>query len=133
MLLPAEFVDQYEALFLSVWRAPGVSGGVRVGDPEAEVPTAVKWRVSSGQTETRGTASTKGRGSISKGLGVADTRAAVTKEWVDRKLRKLARDLKTRMADEDAPVRRCTGPKCRKLAEDNWNWCPFCGAPTEQV
>lgn len=75
----------------------------------------------------------KGRGSISKGLGVKDTRAAATKEWADRKLRKIARELRERMTDDGSMgIRRCTGPNCRRIAEDSWNWCPFCGAATEQ-
>lgn len=131
LLLPGDFLDQYESLFLRVWGAPGMSGGVRVGDPESEVPTAVKWRTKSSQTETRGTASTKGRGSTAKGLGVKDVRAAATKEWADRKLRKLAREIRDRMTDEGTLIRRCTGSRCRRLAEDTWNYCPACGSATE--
>jgi RNA polymerase-binding transcription factor DksA len=132
LLLPTDFLDQYEELWLRTWGAPGMSGGVRIGDPDAEVPVATKWRASTSETETRGTASVKGRGSTSKGLGVRDVRAAATKEWVDRKLRKLARELRDRMTDEGRTIRRCTGSKCRRLAEDTWNWCPTCGAPTEE-
>lgn len=133
LLLPGEFLDLYEELWLRMWRAPGASGGVNVGDENAEVPVAVKWRVNTTEQETRGTASPKGRGSTSKGLGVKDVRAQATKEWVDRKLRKIARELRDRLTDDGTVgVRRCTGPRCRKLAEDTWNWCPFCGAPTEQ-
>ena len=130
LLLPGEFVDQYEQLFLEVWKAPGVAGGIRVGDENAESPEALKWRTSTSQVETRGTASPKGSGSLSKGLGVKNTRAEATKYWADRKLRKLAREIKARLADEDSPLRRCTGARCRRLAEDTWNYCPNCGAPT---
>lgn len=131
LLLPSEFLDRYEELWLQVWGAPGMAGGVRIGDPDAEVPQATKWRASTNETETRGTASTKGRGSTSKGLGVKNIRAQATKEWADRKLRKIARELRDRMSDDGTTIRRCTGPRCRKLAEDTWNWCPFCGAATE--
>jgi hypothetical protein len=133
LLLPEQFLTEYEMLWHQVWRAPGLSGGVRIGDESAEVPRAVRWRVSSGQTETRSTASTKGRGSISKGLGIRDTRAEATKQWADRQLRKVARGIRDRLSDETAPMRRCTGARCRKLSEDTWNYCPFCGSPTEQV
>jgi hypothetical protein len=137
LLLPADFLDQYEALFLEAWKAPGMGevGGVR-RDPDAAVAPGkgVKWRVTSGQTETRGGATGKGGGGPASGLSPRNLRAQGTKEWVDRKLRKLARDIRTRMSDDEGPgVRRCTGPRCRKLAEDTWNWCPFCGAPTEDV
>ena len=132
LLLPEQFVTSYEELFLGVWKAPGLSGGVRIGDAEAESPQALKWRTSTSQTETRGTASPKGSGSTVKGLGIKNTRAEATKDWADRKLRKLAREIRARMADEDAPLRRCTGRKCRRLAEDTWNYCPNCGAPTQE-
>lgn len=132
LLLPQAFLDEYEALYLSVWSNPGMSG-LRIGDADAESPVANKWRTSSGQVETRGTASPKGSGSTSKGLGVKDSRAEATKDWADRRLRKLAREIRDRMSDDaGSTVRRCTGPKCRRLAEDTWNWCPSCGAPTEE-
>lgn len=131
LLLPGDFVDQYESLFLEVWKAPGIAGGVRVGDENAEAPTVTKWRTGSGQVETRGMASSKGRGSTAKGLGVKNVRAAATKQWADRKLRKLAREIRARMSDEDAAMRRCTGARCRRLAEDTWNYCPQCGSPTQ--
>lgn len=131
LMLPEAFLTAYEVLFLETWQKVG--GGVVIGDVDAENPTATKWRVSTNQTETRGTASTKGRGSISKGLGIKSTRAQVTKEWADRKLRKLAREITMRMTDQDdEAVRRCAG-KCRRLAENTWLYCPNCGAPTEEV
>lgn len=133
LLLPAEFVDQYESLYLRVWGAPGMSGGVRIGDPDAEVPVALKHRTSTSQTETRGTASPKGRGSTAKGLGVKDTRAVATKDWADRQLRKITREIKARMTDNgDDPTRRCSGARCRRIADTTWNYCPACGAPTQE-
>lgn len=133
LMLPGDFLDGYEELFLRVWGSTGLTA-VRGGDPDGVVaPKATQWRTSSSQAETRGAASPKGRGSTSKGLGVRDLRASATKEWADRKLRKLARDMRLRLSDEESRVRRCTGRQCRKLAEDTWNWCPFCGAATEDV
>lgn len=129
LLLPGDFLEQYEQLWLSVWP---IGGGVRVGDVDAESPAALKWRTSTSQVETRGTASTKGRGSTAKGIGPRSTRAMATKDWADRKLRKLAREIRNRMEDKDSPLRRCVGPKCRRLAEDTWNYCPNCGSPTAE-
>lgn len=130
LLLPSSFLTAYEVLYLETWQK--ASGSISYGDETAENPTATKWRVSTNQTETRGTASTKGRGSIAKGLGIKSTRAQMTKEWADRKLRKLAREIEMRMSDQEGKVRRCAG-KCRRLAEDTWLYCPNCGAPTEEV
>lgn len=130
LLLPGQFLDEYEALYLATWP---IGSGVRIGDADAESPVATKWRTSSGQVETRGTASPKGSGSTSKGLGPKDSRAEATKDWADRRLRKLAREIRDRMSDDaGVGVRRCTGTKCRRLAESEWNWCPSCGSPTEE-
>lgn len=129
LLLPEQFLTAYEVLFLEAWQKVG--GGVRIGDPDAEVPVALKWRTSSSQVETRGTASPKGSGSISKGLGVKSTKAAATKEWADRQLRKIAREINARMSDDTSPVRRCAGGRCRRIAESTWNYCPACGSPTQ--
>lgn len=134
LLLPSEFLDAYEQVFLAAWGGPGVSGP-RPADPESAASPArpTRWRTSSGQTETRGAASTKGRARGGGGVSVRDIRAQATKEWADRKLRKLARDVRTRLQDEAGGIRRCTGSRCRRLAEDTWNYCPNCGAPTEDV
>lgn len=130
LLLPGDFLDQYEHLYMAVWP---IGSGVRIGDVDAESPVATKWRVRTSETETRGTASPKGHGSTSKGIGVRDVRAAATKDWADRRLRKLAREIKARMTDDGSVgMRRCTGPRCRRLAEDTWNYCPACGSSTEE-
>lgn len=129
LLLPEQFLTAYEVLYLETWQK--ASGSVVVGDPNAEKPVAVKWRTSSGQTETRGGASKKGHGSVSKGLGIKSVRAAATKEWADRRLRAMAREITQRMGDEDTPIRRCSGARCRKLAEARWVYCPYCGAATQ--
>lgn len=129
LLLPEQFLTEYEVLWLEAWK--GLAGGVRIGDENAESPVALKWRMSTSSVETRGTASVKGRGSTVKGLGIRSSRAHATKEWADRKLRKLAREIRARMNDEDLGIRRCTGAKCRRLAEDTWNYCPHCGSPTQ--
>lgn len=128
MLLPESFLTAYEVLYLDAWQR--VSGSLSYGDENAEVPKATKWRTSTTQTETRGTASPKGSGSISKGLGVKNVRAEATKQWVDGRLRKLAREIEARMSDQDTPMRRCTGTRCRRIAENTWAFCPACGAPT---
>lgn len=132
LLLPVDFVDQYERLFLAAWKAPGTRETAQPSEAGVASPRATKWRTASGQTETRGAASTRGR-PRGRGIQAGDLRAQSTKEWADRKLRKLARDIRSRLADEDVGVRRCTGRTCRRLAEDTWNYCPNCGAPTEDV
>lgn len=127
-LLPSDFVTQYEALFL---RAFAASNGSRsdVGVVGAKRIT----RVSTNQVETRGGAKSKRAGSSEKNI-IHDQRALGFKAKVDRKLRKLSRDIRQWMEAENmthTSVRRCT--RCRKYADDTWSFCPFDGAPTEEV
>lgn len=129
MLLPAEFLTQYELLYLETWQK--ASGSISYGDENAENPVALKWRTSTNQIETRGTASKKGAGSISKGMGVKNQRAFAAKEYADRQLKKVAREIAKRLSDDDAPVRRCSGSRCRRIADNTWAYCPACGSPTQ--
>lgn len=129
MLLPEQFVTEYEVLYLETWQK--ASGAIRIGDPDAENPVPLKWRTSSGQVETRGMASKKGAGSTSKGLGIKSDRAAATKDWADRQLRKIAREIRARLSDEDSVMRRCSGARCRRIADTTWAYCPACGSPTQ--
>lgn len=129
MLLPEQFLAEYEVLYLETWQK--ASGSISVGDENAEHPVPLKWRTSTNQTETRGMASKKGAGSTSKGLGHKNARAAATKDWADRQLRKIAREIRARMSDEDSVLRRCSGGRCRRIADATWLYCPACGAPTQ--
>lgn len=128
--LPADFVLRYELLWLAVYGSSG-----RVADPAA-MPVVAKrvTRVSSSQTETRGGA----RGGVHTPAShrdvVRDDRALRIKQWLDRRLRALARETRSRMRDdgvERAGVRRCT--RCNQWAEAEWSYCPWDGQPTMEV
>jgi hypothetical protein len=136
--LPDGFLFRYELLWLRAYGAAG-GAGEKVADPDAAVVgTKRVTRVSTGQTETRGGAHA---GHRMPGVGtkviVRDDRAFRIKQRVDRKLRALAREIGVYLSDdggvERAGVRRCTRPTCRKWAEESWTFCPWDGAPTEEV
>jgi hypothetical protein len=54
---------------------------------------------------------------------------------IDRKLRKLAREMGVWLRTSNTSrrvVRRCSG-RCKKYAEPDWTYCPTCGSPTVDV
>lgn len=138
-VLPAAFVLRYELLWLRAF-GPAVGGSSSVArDPDAavaSVPSGARVRTSSGQKDARGGASTSGRrpGANTRAV-VADDRAVAHKASVDRQLRKLARTMGEFLGGDskDRTVRRCSGVRCRRWADTAWNYCPACGAPTEEV
>jgi hypothetical protein len=118
--LPGEFRDRYEALWL---RSRGQD---RVKEPENQrVGARAVVRVKSSETATRpGAAPVKGQKKPSVYL---DETAGAMKSMVDRKLRKLARQMAGAEAEK---LRRCTGAKCRRWCDPDWIWCPWCGSAT---
>jgi hypothetical protein len=138
-VLPSAFVLRYELIWLQAF-GPSVGGSSRVArDPDAAtatVPSGARVRTSTGQKDARGGASTTGRrqGANTRAV-VADDRAVAAKARVDRALRKLAREMGEFLGGEskDRSVRRCGGVKCKRWADTTWNYCPACGAPTEEV
>jgi hypothetical protein len=133
-MLPDSFTNAYELLFIRIYG----SGGASVQDADTVTAPARRiTRLSTSATETRGAAKSGGRKQgVSTKTVVRDNRALAAKEAVDRKLRRIARELSASLSGRDdvpAIVRRCTGPSCRKWAEDGWVWCPWCRSATEDV
>jgi hypothetical protein len=66
--------------------------------------------------------------------------ASVVKENVDRKLRKIARELKNKLDDDVKRAatgqkrigRKCSG-KCGKFGESDWVYCARCGGPMQEI
>lgn len=70
------------------------------------------------------------------GKTVVRNQAAIAyRQRVDRKIRKIAREIKLWLDDSDVQtsVRKCTSRKCGRFAEDTWWYCPNCGAPTDRA
>lgn len=133
--MPGNFIYRYELLWL---KAFGRSVGARKGgvDPNPVHRANRRVRTSTGQTETRGGARTRGGVAGADDRDVIENHAALRmKQRVDRKLRSLARDIAVWMHDDDARagVRRCSKPTCRRFAEDTWTHCPWDGYPTEEM
>ena len=131
MYLPEGFVGAYEKLWLDAF-GTGAQGG-KSPDGRVSVVKNQAPRTSSGTVDRIG-----GVGAGKKAVVPRDTvrsgRALSTKTWADRKLRSLAREINSRMSDDsdkNAP-RRCAG-QCKRWADVEWNYCPHCGGPTENV
>jgi len=52
---------------------------------------------------------------------------------VDRKLRKITREIKSYLDGKTAPKvnRRCG--QCKKFGDGDWSWCPFCRGRMEEI
>ena len=124
-MLPSVLVDAYAELCVAAL-SDGMEGSRR---EEVRVPPKTRgWRTSSGQTETRGLAKTSSQRDGRGGPTVKSVRLMALKGSVDRKLRKIARQIEIDMAGNgttESP-RKCS--RCGKYGEDNWTWCPWDGA-----
>jgi hypothetical protein len=142
-MMPRAFVDMYSDLVVRAYTAAamGSSDGVArraVGAAELGKVTGrdgVRERVSSGQVSTRAGAVRAG-GVVEGAIGgvVADGRAQVLKEKVDRQLRAMVRKV-MRSEGEDSPqyqlIRKCSS--CNRFCDETWSWCPWCRGQTQQV
>lgn len=82
----------------------------------------------------------RGPGGVGVGGGregglVVDEAALAFKQGIDRKLRKLTREMEWWLENrssrrEENPLRRC--PKCRRFAEETWKFCAWDGARLEE-
>ena len=121
-LLPDALVDAYAFLHTQVF------GGARVA-PEAgvgEIGPAEQWLVKSDGQRRRGPAKKGKQYSASVRTVIRDERALELKKRVDKRLRKMARDIyrEWKGLEEEEQVK-CFS--CHKLAESGWKWCPRCG------
>lgn len=129
-LLPPDLVENYRSL---AGRALSLPGGVYVGDAIEKASGRAVTRISSGQTETRGPAKGSRKSGGSKDF-IRDERAFAFKGKMDRKLRKLAREIRAWLNDSGETrydVRRCS--VCRQFGDPEWLYCPKDGKPMESV
>lgn len=155
-LLPREFVDAYQALYHRALKVAGDKGlgalvevevevkgpdGKKTGETEIERHSGVG-RASGGRRSALKEGSTLGgMAGAKKGKAykrawiVADEMALEKKIGIDKRLRKIARELRALLAEEGAGTdsggderKKCGGKKCGKFLELGWKYCPSCGA-----
>jgi hypothetical protein len=128
--LPPDLEEVYRELSSRALVQPGAA---YVGDPIEKAKGRMVTRVSTGQTETRGGAKGSRKSGGSKDF-IRSERAFNEKARIDRKLRKIAREIRAWLRDSAESrddVRRCT--TCRKFGEPEWLYCPKDGKPMESV
>lgn len=136
--LPKDFLFAYEVL---VHRGLVITGGAARGGrgyDESVIVGAGKGvggmgAVRSGEVERRIGAGggSGGKGGAGSGKPVIRSEEAVLyRRKVDRKLRRLAKETIAWIETGKAlkTVRKCTGRKCGRFAEEDWVFCPRCGA-----
>lgn len=133
LMLPSDFTEQYELLWLRCHA--GSLGEAREEPNQVARSRQVDVRLSSNSSTTMRPAGVGKKKGAGRTPGVRDERALATKQRIDRKLRKIGREIRI-MVDEQyegSGIRRCTRPSCRKYAEAEWTFCPYDGSPTEEV
>lgn len=132
-LTPAPFLDAYELLYIEVFG----SGAIFQDDTALHGAGKPKrGRTDSSQVETRGGAIQKKKLSASQKNVIKSQRAFNEKTKIDKRLRKMGKEIYDYLNKEASATAhdwwmRCS--KCKKHTDDDWQFCPRCGAPTERV
>lgn len=122
-LMPDAIVKAYETLYTRCYGG----GGSFIGDPNSESIVPQEWFTKSEQQQTRGVAkpgSKKYSSSVKSVL--KNERAFDLKSRIDKRLRKLAKDIYAEMEGQgEEETIKCMS--CHKIAQREWKWCPRCG------
>lgn len=141
-LLPRDFVDSYSSLYHTAlkvgdrgreenWIENADGTTERIGGV-GKASGARRTGMREGQT-LGGMAGASGGKTYKRAWTVADEKALETKSRIDKKLRKMGREIRVFLGegvggkDEGSEERRqCKGKSCKKWIE-NWKYCPHCG------
>lgn len=131
-LTPAAFLEAYELLYVETYG----SGAIVQDDTHIHGSgKAQRGRVKSSDVETRGGAIQKKKLSASQKNVIKSQRAFNEKTKIDKRLRKMGKEifeyLNKEALNQVSFYMKCT--KCKKHAEDEWMFCPRCGAKTERI
>ena len=110
--LPRDFVDAYSNLFHDIFQldaGANARGQRLVKDAEL--------------ARTKGSAKTNGK-RHKKHWVITNPKAFATKEKVDKKLRKIAREMRASQEDKQSQL---TCSNCKKYMEEDWTYCARCG------
>lgn len=131
-LTPAPFLEAYQLLFMETYG----SGAIFQDDTQIHgTGKAQRGRTKSSDIETRGGAVQKKKLSASQKNVIKSQRAFNEKTRIDKRLRKMGKEIYDWINKENLkPTEywtRCS--KCKKHTEDDWQFCPRDGQPTERV
>lgn len=125
--LPQGLVEAYETLYI---RAYG-SDAPYLGDPISIHGSgkALRGRIKTSETEKRAGAFQKKKLSASRTSIIQDQKAFDIKDKIDKKLRRVSREIYSLLNNQETVVRSVCS-KCRRLGEPEWKYCPACGTST---
>ena len=131
-LTPAPFLDAYQLLHDETYG----SGAIFQDDTQIHGSgKAHRGRIRSDDVETRGGAVQKKKLSASQKNVIKSQRAFNEKTKIDKRLRKMGKEIYDWINKEQTKPTdywtRCS--KCKKHTEDDWQFCPRDGQPTERV
>lgn len=129
-LLPGDFISAYEAVFERALKLDGSSATGALKDA-AELGKA---KGGTSQTTGRKTQLSGGAGKKYKTYWVVKNDSALElKHALDKKLRRLARELRDDLSDVEVMdaggkvAGKCRCLRCGQLMNRDWNFCPGCG------
>lgn len=131
-LTPQAFLEAYELLYVETYG----SGAIVQDDTHIHgTGKAQRGRTKSSDVETRGGAVQKKKLSASQKNVIKSQRAFNEKTRIDKRLRKIGKEIYAYLEREASNPAdywvRCS--KCKRHAEDDYRFCPRCGAETERV
>lgn len=127
--LPRDFLWTYMALIDRGLGERNLGSGGGAGDTNVIHGTGKKLVSGVSSSDTLSiSAARRGKGS-SQQIGLKDDRAVGYRKNVDRKLRKILREVRVFLnASEQPKARQCVG-RCKKFGDAEWLYCPSCGGP----
>lgn len=147
-LLPKDFRDAYEALYHRALKVEGDKGARESwielkGDDEGMESTrlggvgkasgARRSRLKEGET-LGGMAGASGGKTYKRAWTIADEKALEMKSRVDKRLRKMARELRGFLEEAEGGAedrvgeqKQCRGKNCKKFLDSGFKYCPWCG------
>lgn len=137
--LPKKFVVCYEGLLDKAYGERRLDASGSMGGDKGE--GRVKARKTSGRTSSSSVdktlaASGGGKDRNRAEIAFKNERAVDFRRLVDRRLRRIARDIEEFFAGDDGELRsgkrRCNG-RCRKIGDSDWIYCARCGGPMQEV
>lgn len=125
--LPTPIRDAYELLFIQAYGSdPAISSGDPVVKPGIGKPQV---RVSTNRDQGIGGAASGGgkRPGASTRNIIKDRRAYEMKIKVDRRLRRLSKEIFDFLAGAETMREVNVCSRCARIGEDDWRFCPSCG------
>lgn len=127
--LPKDFINAYESL-LSIALETGERKGESIDIAGTGKGTGAQ--VKSEAKDVRSVHRKAPSAGSSKAI-IRDEAALRFRSGIDRKLRKLTREMRNYLGGDwkNKVTRKCSG--CNKFGDGDWNHCPYCGKPMYDV